>query len=169
MKKTNFLTAAFLLAVVITSSDAMANARCGVGTMLFGGSNGIISQTWENSTNRAFSGGSSISSGTSGCKHNGNFLSFEERTHDQQLLYVNANYEELMLEMADGRGEVLEAFAQTLGCDRGLMPEFTRMARSRYGQIFSDEKTSPEQMLLNVKQQIKANPRLESGCKAYVI
>lgn len=172
MRKLNKLSLILVLALAMSSSAFAKNQRCGVGTMIFGKSKSIASQLSENTTNRSSSGQASISYGTSGCKHNGTLFfkgpsGFGQVNREEQM-YANANYEELMREMSQGKGEVLQAFAETLGCEQGVWSEFYSTTRTNYTKIF-DGSDSPDAMLINVKKEIQANPTLNAGCKAFVI
>jgi hypothetical protein len=156
----------------LLSSDAFANKRCGLGSKIFGKSKSIISQTFENSTNRVVGGASSIAYGTSGCKDDGMLLfeplgkNDDQKKIEEQVHYANANYEELVYEMAAGNGETLTGFAETLGCRGDGISTFGSTTRANYSKIIQNENMAPEQMLYNVRETLRANPVLLAQCGA---
>ena len=139
------------------------NDRCGVGSMIFGSKKSISSQTSEDSTNRASSESVSVTTGTSGCSNSG------FAANPKEAYYAHANFEELLIEMPQGRGEVLAGFAQTLGCGNGAVPRFMKMTQDKYSEISSDSAINPNQMLNSVKVQIKADPELAQSCQSFTI
>lgn len=155
------LMAGALLALALPTH---AGQRCGVGTMIFGKNSSMCSNYSEESFDALSMDSFSITTGTSGCSNSG-----IAGLKQEELLYANSNFEELMLEMSEGKGEVLKGFAAVLGCRGGAVPGFEQMTRARYGEIYRAVDTSPAQMLHNVKTQISADPELARGCAALVI
>jgi hypothetical protein len=155
--------------LTLLSFDAMANKRCGFGSKLFGHSKGIVSQTFENATNRVSTGVYSISFGTSGCKNNGMLLfdpiGKNDRL-DEQLVYANANYEELVTEMAAGSGETLTAFAEIFGCRGEAAATFGSTTRASYSKIVDHDQMEPEQMLYNLRRTVHESESLRGQCDA---
>lgn len=160
----------FIVLGATLSIPALAgNNRCGLGSKLWGKNKGIVSQVSEMITNPTSSEGSSVSTGTSGCKHNG-VLFFEplgknDRLNDQ-LLYANANYEELLLEMAAGSGGTLQGFAETFGCSGDAAGVFGTMTKAGYSRIINHDEVTPEQMLYNVRETFRTTAPLVKSCGA---
>lgn len=82
------------------------------------------------------------------------------------LYFAESNQETLALEMAQGDGQYVEAFAQTLGCRNAVMSEFKNMSRANYGKIFQSQNTNAQDMLKAVKQEIRSSAVLSLGCNA---
>ncbi len=80
--------------------------------------------------------------------------------------YAFNNYESLTMEMAQGSGEYLSAFAHTLGCSAGVQSEFGRMTQDNYSAIMGNAQTTAVEMFQNVKAQVKQNAVLASNCRA---
>ena len=142
------------------------NPRCGLGTMILGASPKSIYTTFTEDSLNMFMGIQTwaITTGTSGCSNNGIvFVKPHER------YYVNANFEELKNEMAEGHGEVLEAFAQTLGCSAGSVPEFARMVKEQYPSMQQGGESNPDDLLIRVKTAIGRDANLATGCFSVTI
>jgi hypothetical protein len=158
-----------VLVVSISSLTAHAGKRCGLGSRLFGKSKSMLSQTSEMVTNPLVSGGASISYGTSGCKHNGNLIhdsiGKNDRFEDQRL-FANANYEELLVEMASGSGSTLASFAETFGCKGSATSAFGEMARKNYPQIINQKEASPDQMLIHLRNSFRSDDNVRRVCEA---
>lgn len=163
-----------LLITAITlmfSNLSFANKRCGLGSKFFGKSKGIVSQLSEITTNQASSENNSISSGTSGCKHNGTLINqslgkndrFEEAKEEQDS-YANVNFEELKMEMAMGKGEVLSGFANSFGCAKSSQLEFIKMTHDSFSEIVPSQNTTPNEMVNKVREIIKINTNLKTNC-----
>jgi hypothetical protein len=102
--------------------------------------------------------------GTSGCKHDGNYINKFFGMNEQQLEYIDLNREELIAEMASGNGEVLTGFAEMLGCEQGVRQDLYETARKNFPTIYSNENASSPEILHNLKIKMLQNGKLRSGC-----
>lgn len=152
MKKILFVLALFSGSVMADSSTG-----CGLGSVIWK-ENSIVSATFRATTNHSFSSQLfGITSGTSNCtKH-----SIVKREMAPQY-YVDANFEMLKVEMAQGKGEYLDAFAATLGCPLTSQGEFNAATQANYEKIMSG-KTSSE-LLKEVKGVIRSDINLKTQC-----
>lgn len=100
-----------------------------------------------------------MTSGTIGCEQH----SFAKEDRDAAVYAFN-NLEPLTVEMAQGSGEYLSAFARTLGCSDSVQAEFGRMTQDNYSVITNA--VNGAEMFHNVKAQMKKNSALVSGCRA---
>lgn len=66
--------------------------------------------------------------------------------------------------MASGGGEFLSSFATLLGCEDSAKPVFAKMSQSKFEAIVPSTSTTPIEMLVAVKKQIKASPSLATNC-----
>ena len=154
-----------VLATTFSFPALAANPRCGVGTWIFGSSKGALSQCSEIQTNNMSSGASSISSGTSGCKHNGNFLFGMLKINQQQIDFFNANYEELLVEMSQGEGEILNGLAHMVGCtSKEAIKKFGIMTQKNLPSLKKDIHQNPIDMLINTKQTMFMEKDLLNIC-----
>ncbi len=156
------LSAALLIALQTPSYAADSSSGCGLGWMLLP-KNSLVSSFTRTLINTTFLNTVGMTLGTSGCaKHS--IVQQEQRS----LHFVEANRDRLATEMALGQGEYLAAFADTLGCDWQAMAEFGKMAQSQYKEIVPSAATSAQDMLINVKMQMRATPALAATC-GYII
>ena len=119
----------------------------------------MIATTTRGTTNGVVSPTYGMTSGTLGCDQH----SLAKR--DQAAaLYAANNYESLSTEMAEGKGEYLQGFARTLGCNDASLNTFGKMTQSNYGSL-SDSKNGFE-LIKSVKDQIKQNPTLSANCNS---
>lgn len=119
----------------------------------------IIASVTRGTTNSVVPPSFGMSSGTLGCAK----ADFSKR--DQEgVVYALSNYEPLSIDMAQGHGEYLEAFARTLGCNDAVVDAFGRMTQAKYGVISAGGKATPVQAYRNLKRQIQADPVLSRGC-----
>lgn len=102
-----------------------------------------------------------MTSGTIGCEQHA-----FAKNELPAATYVFNNYEPLTIEMAQGSGEYLAAFARTMGCNDSVHSEFGRTMQQNFGAIMGTENTTAVEMFHNVKSAVKANPVLASGCRA---
>ena len=170
MKKISTRLLTLLFALVLSQNALAANKRCGVGSRLFGWSKGILSQVSEVSTNGSSSGDASISYGTSGCKHDGNLIHKiigKSEIQDEQIMFAEVNYEEIVMEMSQGQGEVLKGFAMTLGCSErgvGVFSTFTREHFEKLVPSIGATGSSPQLLLNNLSKEANQNPDLLKAC-----
>ncbi|MBT3585613.1 MAG: DUF3015 family protein [Halobacteriovoraceae bacterium] len=116
---------------------------------------GITTRVTTNSTTGPFG----TTTGTSGCaKHS----IVHNHKLDQHM--AEASFDELMIEMAAGRGENLVAFSRALGCDDLHSGIFAQAIKANYSTI-SKEGRNPGQMLSSVRRIMAKNKQLERGCQ----
>lgn len=163
--KTLFIAAILLMAANAHAVEALfgatGNPRCGLGSMIWGSGQTISTQGSEMGTNALLMNESfSMTTGTSGCQHSG-----IAQIPPDAVIYANANYEELSVEMASGRGEALTGLGETFGCGGAEMPLFMKVGKDKYGEIFPASKTDPTQMIINFHQRLRQVPQLMHGCR----
>lgn len=100
-----------------------------------------------------------MTSGTMGCAQMP-LSTLEEAA----VKYTYTNMDSLMVAMAEGQGEVLTGFAQTLGCEDRLTERFSKMTQSHFREITNDGQVNGLQLFQNVKTQLKNDPILSTGC-----
>jgi hypothetical protein len=137
-----------LTATAFAASSAHMNTGCGLGTMLFKGNadNSTILQTFQATTN-GISGNQTfgITTGTSDCKQPAKFVS-NERANE----FVLANMDNLAKDIAMGKGETLDAFAELMGVPVEKRAEFAAKLQSSFSKIY----TSDQVVMANVMDNI---------------
>jgi hypothetical protein len=86
------------------------------------------------------------------------------RTEKQSLHFATMNYFELQQEMAQGHGEYLSGFAQTLGCQASSQRTLGQALKSRYSELVPAQGVLPEKLLLEVYKTILTHPELMRKC-----
>lgn len=155
------LNVACALAVVTVAANFSRaedkSSGCGLGWQV-SKRDSLVSSSFRSTTNAVGSQTFAMTSGTSGCaKHS------IVKNEKQGLHYAEANYENLVVEMAEGHGEYLEAFSAVLGCSPSMYPDFSQMTRNHYSEIMTSETANGGKLLENVKSVMKTDPRL-AGC-----
>ena len=142
------VVASLVIAGVAFAGQAASNTGCGLGTMLFknNADNSVILQTFQATTNGIYGNQTfGITTGTSECQQPKNFVS------NQQLNeFMVANMDNLARDIAQGRGETLDAFAELLGVPAEKRPEFYSQLQSGFSRIF----TSPGVQMASVMDNI---------------
>ncbi len=139
MKK--ILMAVALTAVMTSTAFAAGTAHnntgCGLGTMLWEGKadNSSLFQAFQATTNGT-SGAQTfgITSGTSECQQPSSFVQNEKLIH-----FVQANMDNLAKDIAMGKGESLDTFAELLGVAPAQSAAFNAKLQSNFGKIFTSE------------------------------
>jgi opacity protein-like surface antigen len=134
-----------LLAVALTmvmssaafAASARTNVGCGLGTMLWENKaeHSVLFQAFQSTTNGT-SGTQTfgITSGTSECSKPANFVQSEKLIN-----FVQANMDNLAKDIAMGKGESLDTFAEMLGVTPAQQPAFNAKLQSNFGKIFTSE------------------------------
>jgi hypothetical protein len=132
------------------SGQARQNVGCGLGTMLFqnNADESSLLQAFQATTNGT-SGNQTfgITSGTSECKQPTKFVS-NERLNE----FVVANMDNLAKDIAMGRGETLDAFADLMQVPSEKRPEFYQKLQASFSNIFTSENV----VLANVVDNVAA-------------
>lgn len=147
-----WIVAVVAVFVLMTGSafagQAQSNTGCGLGTMLFKGNadNSVVLQTFQATTNGIYGNQTfGITTGTSDCQQPKNFVS-NERVNE----FMVANMDNLAKDIAQGRGETLDAFAELIGVPAEKRPEFYAQLQAGFSNIF----TAPGVQMASVMDNI---------------
>ena len=159
-----FVIAATLM-LSVNSYAADGSSGCGPGWYV-SQENTLLSSVVRAITNSVLFPVSTIGMtvGTSNCaKH-------EIVENEKEALYfATMNYFEIKKEMAQGGGEFLAAFSQTIGCSNSANFELMNQLKSNYDQVMPKGDVNPEEMLKGVYKTILTNPRLRLQCGADLV
>ncbi len=161
MKKTITLLAVVLtIAAAPFGNSARANDQssgCGLGWSVFK-KNSLVSSSLRNTTNVLASNTSAMTTGSSGCsKHD---IVKKEKA---ALYFAEANYQKLINEIAEGKGEHVQAFAKILGCNNASSAKAAAVFQSRYESIYTTDQVNPQQMLNNAANALYGSD-IAAGC-----
>ena len=152
-----------LAGITLGSSAAHAQygmAGCGLGSLLFGKDNTTLMQILAATTNGTFGSTTfGITSGTSNCTSGG-----VVKAEREQAAFAEVNFQDLKRNMASGGGEYLNSFATLLGCEDSAKPALFKMTQTKLESILPSEKSSPIDLVVGVKAQIKSDARLAQSC-----
>ena len=119
-----------------SSGKAHRNVGCGLGTMLFQNKadDSSLLQAFQATTNAYSFQTFAITTGTSECDQPSTFVK-----NDRLNEFVVANMDNLAKEIAMGRGETLEAFAELLQIPTEKRAEFYQKMQTNFAKIFTSE------------------------------
>jgi hypothetical protein len=119
------------------AGDAHSNTGCGLGSLLWENraDNSMLFQAFQATTNGT-SGSQTfgITSGTSNCQQPSKFVSSEKLIN-----FVQANMDNLAKDMAMGKGETLDTFAELLGVAPEQTAGFNAKMQSNFAKIFTSD------------------------------
>jgi hypothetical protein len=128
--------------------QAHLNTGCGLGTMAFknNADNSTllqVVQTFLNGIcgNQTFG----ISTGTSDCQQPKSFAS-----NDKASAFMVANMDNLARDIAQGRGETLDAFAELMGVPADKRPEFYAQLQAGFTRIFTSSNVQMASVMDNI-------------------
>jgi opacity protein-like surface antigen len=131
-----------LALTVLAASSAFAgqakdNTGCGLGSLLWENKadNSVLFQAFQATTNGT-SGAQTfgITSGTSNCSKPSSFVQ-----NDKLINFVQANMDSLAQDIAMGKGESLDTFAEMLGVAPGQTAAFNAKLQANFSKIFTSE------------------------------
>jgi opacity protein-like surface antigen len=117
------------------AASGKANTGCGLGTVIWAGSadNSVISQASQATTNGSFGTQTfGITSGTLECGTPSKLVQNERLNH-----FVRANMDNLAKDIAQGRGESLDTFAELLQVPADQRPAFNAKLQQNFDKIFT--------------------------------
>jgi Protein of unknown function (DUF3015) len=148
----SFIVAVVVASLVIAGSafagQATSNTGCGLGTMLFknNADGKILLQAFQATTNYTFWNQTfGITSGTSDCQQPKNFVG-----NDKANEFMVANMDNLARDIAQGRGETLDAFAELMGVPTERRPEFYAQLQSGFARIFTSSNVQMASVMDNI-------------------
>jgi len=142
------VVASLMIAGAAFAGQAKNNTGCGLGSMLFqnNADNSVLLQAFQATTNYTLGNQTfGITTGTSECQQPKNFVSNERATE-----FMVANMDSLARDIAQGRGETLDAFAEIIGVPAEKRPEFYSQLQNGFAKIF----TSPGVQMASVMDNI---------------
>jgi len=119
------------------AASAKANTGCGLGSILWENKadGSVISQAFQATTNGTFGNQTfGITTGTLGCSQPGKVVKNEQLNH-----FVKANMDNLAKDIAQGRGESLDAFAELLQVPVEKRAEFAAKLQGNFAKVFTSD------------------------------
>jgi len=164
MKNKNTILGSLILGAVIifaytqSSQAADSSSGCGLGWEV-SQKQSLLSSAIRSTTNAFLPNTFSMTSGTSGCQKHSIVKNDEEA-----VIFAVNNQHSLMMEMAEGKGEFLNSFAQTLGCDASLYSDFGKFTQSHYSDIINTSSSDGIELYRQVRTQMESSPTFKGQC-----
>jgi hypothetical protein len=136
-----------LLAPSIALAANTANVGCGIGTMIFEGKDGLLSQACAGTTNGILGNQTfGITSGTLDCAKPAAF------TSNQQLdKFIGDNMDQLAMDISRGEGDYLLTLAVLLDVPTEDRAEFNALLQSNFSTIYPDAGVTHTDVLNNLE------------------
>ena len=149
MKKLAYVVCAVLMTVVLSGvgwAVDQKNTGCGLGSMLFEGQNGLVSQTFAATTNGTFGNQTfGITSGTSNCEQYTTF------TYNEKLnTFVADNMDNLARDIARGQGEYLNTLALLMEVPDSKKGVFRSHMQAHFPDIYTSDKVTHSEVVKNI-------------------
>jgi hypothetical protein len=148
MKRVLIVLTVLVMMFTMTAVYAnQSNTGCGLGSLIFKGKNGLVSQTFAVTTNYSFGTQTfGITSGTSNCQQFSSIVS-NERIN----IFVSQNLDSLAIDIARGNGEYLNTFAVLMDVREADRAAFYSKLQSNFSRIFTATSITHDQVLRNIE------------------
>jgi hypothetical protein len=128
------------------------NVGIGIGTIIFNGQEGLLSQICAATTNGCFGNQTfAISSGTLGADQPSTLVRSETLK-----IFVANNMDNLARDIAVGQGESLDTVAELLAVPAGERPVFCQRAKASFATIYGSEKVTHVDVLQALNELAKS-------------
>jgi len=138
------IVALLLVIFVSVSSAADSSSGCGLGWQVFP-KNSLVSSSLRSTTHVFLPNTFSMTSGTSGCARHDIVMNEYKAIH-----FAEANYDQLMMDMARGQGEYLNGFAAVTNY-KGDMNAFGSFVQNNFVNLYPMATTTPSEMVANFR------------------
>lgn len=153
MKKLLLPLAALAFAGTISAADGALkhNVGIGVGTIIFEGQSGLLSQICAATTNGCFGNQTfAITTGTLGAERWTDIVS-----NDSVKGFVKDNMDQLAREMAAGRGETLDTLAGLCGVPAEKHASFARDLQAHFADIYTSPTVTNDEVVANLARVVE--------------
>ena len=82
----------------------------------------------------------------------------------EKKIYVNLNKDQILVDMAKGKGEYLSSLAYLHGCPINTHVRFGEVIRANYSQIYSDFELTTEDLIKSIGEEIYKDTQLTGQC-----
>jgi len=154
MKKVGVLAIAVCCVLAFTGESyaGRSNTGCGIGTIIFEGKEGLLSQICAATFNGSFGNQTfGITSGTLECEQAPTFIA-----HEKLNKFVGDNMDNLAMDMSKGEGEYLTTLAVLLDVPVEERAEFYGLLQANFSNIYSSEDITHIDVLNNIERVLLA-------------
>jgi len=136
-----------MLLLTLNSFAADSSSGCGLGWSV-APKNSLVSSWTRAITNAMASNTLGMTSGTSGCAKHSIVINEKKGIH-----FVEANFQQLIIESAKGSGQYLNAFSEVVNF-KGDIKTFGKIMQLNFTKIYSSQKTTPSEFYSNFKNVV---------------
>ncbi len=149
MKKFALIVGVLMVTMVLFSvgwAVDQKNTGCGLGTLVFEGQNGLVSQTFAVTTNGTFGNQTfGITSGTSNCEQ------YSTITYNKKVdTFVADNMDNLARDIARGQGEYLNTLAVLMEVPDLQRASFRSQLQTHFSDIYTSDKVTHSDVVKNI-------------------
>ena len=140
-------------AFVPASYAGQNNYGCGLGSLIFKGNDGLVSQTCAATTNGIFGNQTfGITSGTLNC------AKFQGLVSNEKInIFVAENMDNLAKDIAKGNGEYLNTLAVLMEVKEGERSDLYKKLQSNFSKIYSSDQITHIDVINNIETVIKSS------------
>lgn len=149
MKKLAYVVSAVMMVFALSGvcwAVDQKNTGCGLGSMIFEGQNGLVSQTFAVTTNGTFGNQTfGITSGTSNCEQ------YKTFTYNEKVdTFVADNMDNLARDIARGQGEYLNTLAVLMEVPDARKGVFRSHLQGHFSDIYTSDKVTHSDVVKNI-------------------
>ncbi|MDH5395649.1 MAG: DUF3015 domain-containing protein [Gammaproteobacteria bacterium] len=139
-----------------SATAAPNNVGCGLGSMFFEGSSGVMMQSLAATTN-GIAGNQTfgITSGTLGCAKDGVVQKYAAAD-----AFMGANVDKVARDMSVGQGEALETLADAMGIKDADKARFFEVAKANFDAIYTSASITSDEVLVNLGKVMANDDKL---------
>lgn len=151
MRKLSFSVAALALGCSLHAADNLShNVGIGIGTMIFEGQQGLLSQICAATTNGSFGNQTfAITTGTLGARPWTGIVS-----NGEVQTFVRENMDQLAREMAAGQGESLDTLAELCAIPADKRADFAKNLQARFDVIYDSPTITSTEVVVNIAKVV---------------
>jgi hypothetical protein len=151
----------FVLAIAVFCMFALcgvahagrSNTGCGIGTMIFEGKDGLLSQVCAATTNGTFGNQTfGITSGTLQCEKASSLIAYEKLNK-----FVGDNMDNLAMDISRGSGEYLTTLAVLLDVPVEGRAGFCSLLQANFSRIYTSDSVTHIDVLNNIEAVLSAS------------
>jgi hypothetical protein len=155
MRRIGALAAAAACAIALAGAAHadQSNTGCGLGSILFEGQDGLLSQVCAATFNGSFGTQTfGITSGTANCERAAKFASNEQLNR-----FVGENMDNIAMDMSKGGGEYLATLAVLMDVPAEERSALYTRLQSNFSRIFTSETVTSVDVLNNIEAVLAAS------------
>ncbi|RPJ44824.1 MAG: DUF3015 domain-containing protein [Candidatus Latescibacterota bacterium] len=141
------------VALVGVAHAGKSNTGCGIGTLIFEGKEGLLSQVCAATFNGSFGNQTfGITSGTLECEKASTFVA-----HEKLNKFVGENMDNLAMDISRGNGEYLTTLAVLLDVPVEARPALYGRLQSNFSKIYTSDSVTHIDVLNNIETVLSAS------------